>query len=58
MLAVHAKPSAHRPRSTQGGLNTPLTEYFDPTDGKGVGGADFSWTAAIWLLLEDAGATA
>ena len=35
-----------------------LSEYFDPTDGKGVGGADFSWTAAIWLLLEDAGATA
>jgi alpha,alpha-trehalase len=35
-----------------------FSEYFDPTDGKGVGGADFSWTAAIWLLLEDAGATA
>jgi glycogen debranching enzyme len=30
-----------------------LSEYFDPTDGKGVGGADFSWTAAIWLLLEE-----
>ncbi len=26
-------------------------EYFDPTDGAGLGGANFSWTAAIWLLL-------
>ena len=26
-------------------------EYFDPTDGKGAGGADFSWTAAIRLLM-------
>src|SRR6185436_3264377 len=25
MLAVHAKPSAHRPRSGQGVLSTPLT---------------------------------
>src|SRR4051812_16917697 len=25
MLAVHAKPSAHRPRSRQGVLSTPLT---------------------------------
>lgn len=24
-------------------------EYFDPRDGAGCGGADFSWTAAIWL---------
>jgi hypothetical protein len=29
-----------------------FSEYFDPTDGRGVGGADFSWTAAIWLLLQ------
>lgn len=28
-----------------------LSEYFDPTDGRGVGGADFSWTAAIDLML-------
>jgi glycogen debranching enzyme len=28
-----------------------FSEYFDPTDGHGVGGADFSWTAAIYLLL-------
>ncbi len=26
-------------------------EYFDPTNGAGAGGADFSWTAAIRLLL-------
>jgi glycogen debranching enzyme len=26
-------------------------EYFDPTSGAGLGGANFSWTAAIWLLL-------
>lgn len=24
-------------------------EYFDPRDGKGCGGPDFSWTAAMWL---------
>jgi hypothetical protein len=24
-------------------------EYFDPTDGKGSGGDNFTWTAAIWL---------
>jgi glycogen debranching enzyme len=28
-----------------------FSEYFDPTDGHGIGGADFSWTAAIYLLL-------
>jgi glycogen debranching enzyme len=28
-----------------------LMEYFDPTTGAGAGGADFSWTAAIRLLL-------
>ena len=26
-------------------------EYFDPTDGAGLGGGDFSWTAAIYLRL-------
>jgi glycogen debranching enzyme len=30
-----------------------LMEYFDPMDGKGAGGTDFSWTAAIRLLLAD-----
>lgn len=24
-------------------------EYFDPTNGKGAGGDNFAWTAAIWL---------
>jgi len=24
-------------------------EYFDPCDGSGAGGPDFTWTAAIWL---------
>ncbi|MEM7565733.1 MAG: trehalase family glycosidase [Pseudomonadota bacterium] len=24
-------------------------EYFDPTSGRGLGGGDFSWTAAMWL---------
>jgi glycogen debranching enzyme len=28
-----------------------LCECFDATDGAGAGGADFSWTAAIRLLL-------
>jgi hypothetical protein len=27
-----------------------LDEYFDPRDGAGLGGRDFSWTAAIYLL--------
>jgi glycogen debranching enzyme len=27
-----------------------LSEYFDPVTGEGIGGADFSWTAAIYLL--------
>lgn len=27
-------------------------EYFDPMSGAGLGGDNFSWTAAIWLLLE------
>lgn len=28
-------------------------EYFDPLTGEGLGGADFSWTAAIHLLLAE-----
>jgi glycogen debranching enzyme len=28
-----------------------LSEYFDPTTGEGLGGAAFSWTAAVDLLL-------
>jgi alpha,alpha-trehalase len=26
------------------------SEYFDPTTEAGIGGADFSWTASIYLL--------
>jgi glycogen debranching enzyme len=29
-----------------------LAEYFDPTNGDGAGGAGFSWTAAIYLMLK------
>ena len=28
-----------------------FSEYFDPRDGGGIGGKNFSWTAAIYLLL-------
>ncbi|CAI8178367.1 MAG: Uncharacterised protein [SAR116 cluster bacterium] len=28
-----------------------MAEYFDPKDGTGLGGMDFSWTAAIYLDL-------
>lgn len=28
-----------------------FSEYFDPTDGTGIGGGRFSWTAAIYLML-------
>jgi glycogen debranching enzyme len=28
-----------------------FSEYFDPRDGRGIGGANFTWTAAIYLLL-------
>ena len=26
-----------------------LREYYDPRNGKGLGGKDFSWSAAVWL---------
>jgi alpha,alpha-trehalase len=26
-----------------------LREYYDPRTGSGLGGTDFSWSAAIWL---------
>jgi glycogen debranching enzyme len=32
--------------------NGGFSEYFDPRDGRGIGGQDFSWTAAIYLLLD------
>ncbi len=28
-----------------------FAEYFDPLSGRGAGGSDFSWTAAIYLML-------
>ena len=28
-----------------------MFEYFDPLTGKGLGGKNFSWTAAIFLKL-------
>lgn len=31
--------------------NSGFSEYFDPRNGRGIGGANFSWTAAIYLLL-------
>jgi neutral trehalase len=39
---------ATRQMITNGGFS----EYFDPRDGRGIGGQDFSWTAAIYLLLD------
>ena len=29
-----------------------FSEYFDPLTGEGIGGGRFSWTAAIWLMLQ------
>jgi hypothetical protein len=31
-----------------------LSEYFDPTTDEGIGGGDFSWTAAVYLLWSNA----
>jgi glycogen debranching enzyme len=30
-----------------------FSEYFDPTTGTGIGGADFSWTAGVYLMLNE-----
>jgi len=27
-----------------------FAEYYDPKTGEGLGGVDFSWTAAMWLI--------
>ena len=35
-----------------------FSEYFDPLTGEGAGGADFSWTAAIYLLWSNVGPSA
>jgi mannosylglycerate hydrolase len=32
--------------------NGGFSEYFDPRNGRGIGGENFSWTAAIYLLLD------
>ena len=46
-------PRADRIRADTRALVTQngFWEYFDPRDGSGLGGPDFSWTAAIDLLL-------
>ena len=33
-----------------------FSEYFDPATGAGAGGGDFSWTAAVYLMLVEQGA--
>ncbi|CAN7483893.1 MGH1-like glycoside hydrolase domain-containing protein [Bosea sp. LjRoot237] len=38
--------------------NGGIAEYFDPTSGEGLGGGQFSWTAAIGLLMTDQSARA
>ncbi len=46
---------AHRLRSDLRDLvaRSGFREYFDPLTGDGLGGSDFSWTAAIWLSWID-----
>ena len=43
-LAERVRSDTNRLVETQG-----MAEYFDPIDGTGLGGMDFSWTAAIYL---------
>ncbi|MFI5012489.1 MAG: neutral trehalase [Hyphomicrobiales bacterium] len=43
-LAARIRRASVRLAEAQG-----LREYFDPRDGSGLGGADFSWSAAVWL---------
>ena len=43
-LADRVRSDTNRLIETQG-----MAEYFDPIDGTGLGGMDFSWTAAIYL---------
>jgi glycogen debranching enzyme len=50
--AGHAEMAARVRDDTRGLIETSgFAEYFDPTTGRGAGGGDFSWTAAIYLLL-------
>ena len=45
-LAARISDDTRKLVETQG-----MAEYFDPLDGTGLGGMDFSWTAAIYLDL-------
>ena len=50
--AGEAELSARISNDTLGLVETQgMAEYFDPLDGTGLGGMDFSWTAAIYLDL-------
>ena len=51
-LAGHTGAGAEIHAATKHLVETAgFAEYFDPTNGQGAGGADFSWTAAIYLML-------
>ena len=52
-FARHGEPASVRLRLyTRKLIETGgFAEYFDPRDGAGLGGGEFTWTAAIYLLL-------
>jgi glycogen debranching enzyme len=55
-LAGRAKVADHILDRTVALIETSgLAEYFDPRTGHGLGGSDFSWTAAIYLMLSREG---
>jgi alpha,alpha-trehalase len=55
-LAGQAKVADHILDRTVALIETcGLAEYFDPRTGRGLGGSDFSWTAAIYLMLSRGG---
>ena len=33
--------------------NNGFFEYFDPYEGRGYGGDNFSWTAAVYLIFKN-----
>ena len=33
--------------------NNGFFEYFDPYEGRGYGGENFSWTAAVYLIFKN-----
>ena len=45
----HASAEIIRAGSRELAQRHGLREYYDPRDGKGLGGKDFSWSAAVWL---------